>query len=354
MAIEGGTSALTPGQGTSGRRRWWPAVLGGALLVAAIGGMALAARPIVGTAVSALGHLDWPWIPLGLLAQASSLAGFARAQRRLLRVGGLDVHLLSVMAVTYAGNAISLSLPVVGAEASAVFTFRQYRARGASAALAGWELAVSGVLSTFAFALMLAGGAIASHSPAMAALGLAAAATALAPLAGVLLATRSRRIRELISGMSAWALGLLRPLRVRSAADPRQAVESVLGRIATLTIPPRDYLAVFAFLLWNWVAECLCLAISIQATGAPVPWHGLFLAYAVGASAVTVSPTPGGVGMVEVTLSAALAAAGLPGAHAVAAVVVYRLISFWLVAAVGWAALAALGRSRGNRDLVRP
>lgn len=91
---------------------------------------------------------------------------------------------------------------------------------------------------------------------------------------------RSRRARELIIGTGAWATGLLRRLRSRSAEDPRQAAESILGRIANLTISPRDYLAVFMFLLWN-CAECLCLGISIRATGAPVPWRGLFLAYAV-------------------------------------------------------------------------
>lgn len=349
MAIDDGAGATQSGAGTTGRRRWWRAGLGGALLAAAIGGMAVAARPVIGTAVSVLGHLDWPWIPLALLTQASSLAGFGRAQRRLLRAGGLDLHLTSVMAVTYAGNAISLSLPVVGAEASALFTFRQYRARGASAALAGWELAMSGVISTFAFALVVAGGAVASRSAATGALGLAAAAAALVPLAGVLLARRSRRARAAIIGIGAWASGPLPRLRRFSATDPRQALESVVNRIAGLTIPPSDFLAVFLLLLWNWVAECLCLAISIRATGVPVPWRGLFLAYAAGASAVTVSPTPGGAGVMEVTLSAALAVAGLSAAHAVAAVVVYRLITFWLVTAIGWAALAALTRSRRAR-----
>jgi uncharacterized protein (TIRG00374 family) len=46
--------------------------------------------------------------------------------------------------------------------------------------------------------------------------------------------------------------------------------------------------------------------------------------------------TPGGLGLVEAALAGALVAAGVHTPQAVAAVLVYRLISFWLVDALGW------------------
>jgi putative heme transporter len=53
---------------------------------------------------------------------------------------------------------------------------------------------------------------------------------------------------------------------------------------------------------------------------------------------------PGGLGVVEVALSAALVAAGLRSGDALAAVLVYRLISLWLVMAAGWLVLVAAGK----------
>jgi uncharacterized protein (TIRG00374 family) len=55
-------------------------------------------------------------------------------------------------------------------------------------------------------------------------------------------------------------------------------------------------------------------------------------------------PTPGGVGAVELALSAGLAAAGLPTAAAASAVLIFRLLTFWLPVPLGWFALSYLQR----------
>jgi uncharacterized protein (TIRG00374 family) len=62
-------------------------------------------------------------------------------------------------------------------------------------------------------------------------------------------------------------------------------------------------------------------------------------------TAGSIGLTPGGLGIIEVALSAALVAAGLKGHHALASVLVYRLISFWLVMAAGWVVLGVLTRA---------
>jgi uncharacterized membrane protein YbhN (UPF0104 family) len=53
--------------------------------------------------------------------------------------------------------------------------------------------------------------------------------------------------------------------------------------------------------------------------------------------------TPGGLGVVEATLSSALIAAGLVGSTAIASVLVYRIVSLWLVLAAGGLTLLGLG-----------
>lgn len=68
---------------------------------------------------------------------------------------------------------------------------------------------------------------------------------------------------------------------------------------------------------------------------------GFMIANAVGAA----SPVPAGIGTTEVALIAVLAAAGMPAAHATAAVLVFRTITFWLPALVGLLATPHLRRN---------
>lgn len=51
-------------------------------------------------------HLQWEWLPLAVFGEFASMVAVARRQRRLLRAGGTPLTLGSVMAVTYAGNAV--------------------------------------------------------------------------------------------------------------------------------------------------------------------------------------------------------------------------------------------------------
>ena len=68
------------------------------------------------------------------------------------------------------------------------------------------------------------------------------------------------------------------------------------------------------------------------------------MVYLTGSAVGSVVPTPGGLGAVEAALSAGLTAAGLPGATAVSAVLLFRILTFWLPVPVGWAALSYLQR----------
>ena len=105
---------------------------------------------------------------------------------------------------------------------------------------------------------------------------------------------------------------------------------------------------VVALALVNWLADAAVLAVSIQATGASVPWHDLLLVYGSGIAAQSLNITPGGLGVTEATLSAALIGAGLGAGPALAAVLLYRLASFWLVALTGWLILFWLRRPQAR------
>src|SRR5258707_763014 len=108
------------------------------------------------------------------------MAPLARLQRRLLRAGGVRLSMPSVVVIVYASNAISVSIPIAGAPMSAAFSFRSFARRGADRSLAGWVLTISGVISTIAFVLIVAVGALLSGNTVAAVVGtLGALATAL-------------------------------------------------------------------------------------------------------------------------------------------------------------------------------
>ena len=88
----------------------------------------------------------------------------------------------------------------------------------------------------------------------------------------------------------------------------------------------------------------MCLAASVAAFGRSVPIASIAVVYLTGSAIGSILPTPGGLGGVEAALTAGLTAAGLPGAIAVSAVLLFRLLTFWLPVPFGWAALSYLER----------
>jgi uncharacterized protein (TIRG00374 family) len=90
--------------------------------------------------------------------------------------------------------------------------------------------------------------------------------------------------------------------------------------------------------LANWWLDLTALALSFAAVGAAVPWRGLLLAYGAGQLAANLPVTLGGLGVVEGSLTVALVLYGGDQETTVAAVLLYRIISFWMMLALGWGA----------------
>ena len=95
----------------------------------------------------------------------------------------------------------------------------------------------------------------------------------------------------------------------------------------------------------GWLAVGLALSLSFSAVGVSLPLAlALFLAPASGVA--TLLPTPGGLGTSEVALTGAVVVLAVSSAEvATAAVLLYRLVSYWLVVAVGALASAYLSAS---------
>jgi uncharacterized protein (TIRG00374 family) len=316
-----------------------------ALAVAVLIGVIVVERHTLAKSLHVLAHLNWAWFLLALGSEAISLVSFGLSRKLLLQVNGRPARLSLVMAITYAANALSISVPFAGAELAVVFSYRQFRRHGVDAATTGWMLAVSAIFSTSALALLLVIGALAGSASLASAAGFLGAFVFIVPGAAVLLALRFEDIRRLLHRVIAWLVGLSRSV-LGVPAHGVDGLDEFLDRVASLRLPWPRYVEVFGLAVLNWVADCGALACAIRATGQPVPWHSLLLVYGAGAAVGSTGLTPGGFALVELALTAALTAAGLHRSSALAAVLTYRLVNFWLILIGGWILIAVLAHLR--------
>jgi hypothetical protein len=144
-------------------------------------------------------------------------------------------------------------------------------------------------------------------------------------------------------------LGVWSRMRRGSVANRRARVDAVLRELSAVHPTPRTWARGLAFASVNWANDLLCLLAAAYAVGASPSLGTLLLAYAAGMAAASSVPfLPGGIGAVEPALVLALVHGGMSLATATAAVLVYRVISFGLVAAAGWIVLIATQRRHGR------
>ena len=316
--------------------------------IAALAAAGVAGRAAVAASFTVLGHLHWLWIPAAVLLESASMAAFAIMQRRLLAAGGASVGIRPMLATAYAANAVSVSVPLAGPALATAFTFRRFTRQGADAPLAGWSLLTGGVISSAAAALVVVGGALASGNILVAAVAVPGGVLAVTALVVAGAAARRPRLRRALERPAAWALQQGSRMLRRPGTESRQIIRAWAQRLGSLRLSPSGWVAVAGLALANWLADAAVLAVSIRATGATVPWHDLLLVYGSGIAAQSLNITPGGIGVTEGTLSLALVATGLGASQALAAVLLYRLASFWLVALAGWLVLLWLRRPRAR------
>jgi putative heme transporter len=273
-------------------------------------------------AIGRLAHLDWHWVRLAIFAEALSVVAFAVVGRRLLRAGGHEVRLRTMIGLGLSTNAIASSVPG-GAAWAATFSFEQFRRRGVGRGLAAWIVAMTVVTCGIALGvLLLVGVAIAgNHGP----------------------AAQFRPVEiALVVAVAATAAFIV--VRRERLANTRviQRFAKVTRPLREIRVTPRVVATVLVAGLCNWLADCGCFVAAILAVSGHVPWAGLLVVYGVGQIAANLPITPGGVGVTEGAISVLLIAYGMHTETAVAAVLVYRIISFWLAVPLGWATAAGM------------
>jgi pimeloyl-ACP methyl ester carboxylesterase/uncharacterized membrane protein YbhN (UPF0104 family) len=328
------------------RRPVWPgrAVTAGVAIVAVavMAGAAAAERSRLAGSLTVLARLHWALLPVGILLEAASMAAFAAMFRLLLTRGRVRPTRTSTLATVFAANAMSVSVPLAGPGLAAAYLFRRFTRLGAGALLAGWALLAGGVISSVAWMLLVVGGGLVSGRTLALVITVPCVALGVIVAAVIGVAARRPRLREALEDYLTQALKLGARLLRWPATDPMLALRAWAERFGALRIPWSTWALATGYALVNWLADAAVLAVSILAVGASVPWRDMLLVYLAGIGAQSLSLTPGGLAITEGAISVALVASGLHVGQAVAAAVLYRLVSFWLIAAVGWLILLVL------------
>jgi glycosyltransferase 2 family protein len=295
-------------------------------LVASVAAVYLLAGELAKASIgSVLGSADWRW---GIAALALSAATYVGATVELSGFVAERLPFFRTLLAQVAGSFVTLVTPA--AVGGATLNIRYLQRRKVPAAVAAASVGVSQVVAFVLHVLLIVVfAAIAGTSakepiqpPEWAWFVLAGlVAVALAVLA---IPAGRRVLRARLSPM----LGQVLPQLLDVAQHPRKLASGIGG----------------ALLLS--LCYILCLAACVAAFGRSVPIAKIGVVYLTGSAIGSIVPTPGGLGAVEAALTAGLTAAGLPGAVAVSAVLLFRLLTFWLPVPFGWVAFNYLERKQ--------
>lgn len=309
----------------------------GAVLVAVLAVELVLIWPDLSDSVRNLGDLRWGWVLAAVGASLASMSGFARVQRSLLGVANVHVHQRQSLSVTYAANSISVTLPG-GPVLATTFIYRHTRSWGASPVVATWQLVMAGALQAIGLALIGLTGALlvgARTNP------FSLIFTIGGMFAFLVLAQYAATRPDALEGVGVTALRAVNTIRKKPLRYGVRRWKHIVQQVSAVRMNRRDTTRAFGWSLFNWIADACCLAFACYAIGGHPSFAGLAVAYAAGTATKSAIPLlPAGLGVMDAVLVPALTASGLTGAQAVSAVVVYRFVSFILIALIGWIVFA--------------
>jgi uncharacterized protein (TIRG00374 family) len=289
---------------------------------------------------------NWWWLLAAIVASAASLHSFAQIQRTLLKSAGVHIKQWRSEAAFYAANSLSTTLPG-GPVLSTTFLYRQQRLWGASPVVASWQLVMSGVLQAVGLALLGLGGAFflgARNNP------FSLLFTLGGFLALLLLAQAVASRPELIDGIGVRVLSWVNSVRDKPADTGLEKWRKMLAQLESVSLGRRDLSMAFGWSLFNWIADVACLAFAAYAAGDHASVIGLTVAYAAARAVGTIPLMPGGLLMVEAVLVPGLVSSGMSWPDAISAMLIYRLISWLLIAAIGWVMFFFMFRTESQLD----
>ncbi|GGT35493.1 YbhN family protein [Nonomuraea spiralis] len=266
---------------------------------------------------------NWAWSGLALIA---SFCSFVAAALMLRGFVPERLPLWRTVLVQFASSFVKLVAPA--AVGGVAINTRYLQKRGISPALAVASVGASQlIMLVFHIALLLLFAYITGS----------AAATSFTPSRGLVVAMLA------IALLVAVVLGVP-PLRRIVTVRMRTLFSNVLPRLLDVLQSPAKMIEASVGTLMITIAFVACLDACVAAFGGQLSFTAVAVVYLTANAIGSAAPTPGGLGAVEYALTLGLVAAGLEWDLAASAVLLFRLLTFWLPVLPGWAAFTYLQR----------
>jgi uncharacterized protein (TIRG00374 family) len=316
-----------------GRRR--PAVrwiVHGVLFVALVAGVFGLLPRLGGLTHDATGlrHARPAFLAAAIVAQALSLGCYAQLYRRVLAALGARIRFRLAADVTLATFFVSHLTPF-GSATGTVVNASTLETEGVAAATTGEAIALTSLTSTIALIVLFGTGFAATSGRHVSHQYLVVAGIALFLVVVVLAVVLAVGAHPAVAGQAGrWAASVAR--HFRPGIDPAQVAETSrrLASLARSALTGRAFLASFGFAAGDLLFDLLSLDLVFLALRYQPGFGPLAVAYAAANIASAIPVTPGGLGVIEVTLVAITVGFGAPRATAVLAVLGYRIVNYWL------------------------
>ena len=271
---------------------------------------------------------------VAIALEICALIGYANLFRYLLHILAIRLRLRKVMAITLSGLAVShvFSAGGVGGWIVSYNALRREEVPHglvfvAIAAQQFFNYVVLWVLFFVAMIFLVVTGASSIWAYATATLliflllGLAAY--------GVYLYNHRTRMRRRVTQV-ARIINRLTRREVISEDHIEGWLDNLFIGMRRMTTHHGAFRATFAYACMYWFFDMLCLWVTFFAFGYHMPLELLAIGYVIAYSVGTLAPTPSGLGAIEGLLVALYISFDVPSAIAVAVVLTYRVINFWL------------------------
>lgn len=273
--------------------------------------------------VSLVTSANWAWTALAL---AASFASFIAASLMLRGFVPEPLPLWRTVLVQFAASFVKLVAPA--AVGGVAINTRYLQKRGIPPALAVASVGASQLVMLIAHITLLLLFAYITGS---------STATSFTPSRGLVVAVLAVAVLIVV------VLGIP-PLRRMLTKRLRSLFSNVLPRLLDVLQSPRKMFEGLAGTVMITIAFVVCLDACVRAFGLDIDFTTVAVVFLTANAIGSAAPTPGGLGAVEVALSAGLTVAGVPVDVATSSVLLYRLLTFWLPVLPGWAAFTYLQR----------
>jgi uncharacterized protein (TIRG00374 family) len=320
-----------PGSQASSLRR-------GVLLVAVLLGVAYAVMSHFageGSIDTAWHRLEWHFLVLPLLATFLSYVTMSLSYEGIVRAAGANIGSRDMLRITLVANTANYIFPSGGLTGFAlrlVFFTKRGISPGTSVAISFTQTLLTNLMLILFVVYGLVNFLVTGR------------------IAGSILVVATITTGLMIGGFALLlAMIYSTPLRRRVLIVAARGVDALLGRIGRLaTLGPRaqnffvhieEGMALFAgrpgemlmplvWIFFDWLFMMGALWLAFHATGVPVSFSLIAIAFSVSSVLSFVTFVPGGAGVLEGALAGTLAALGVPVADSLLPIFVYRFCYF--------------------------